>query len=203
MIRRSNIRHLKSSLASLEIKSQSGVALIISLLFLIIISLVSIAGLQGVALQETMTSGTYDRNIAFQMSEAALRFAEERAKSLTPPSSSPALPDDNCPTSSINACTNGLCEAPDFDCMPRWTLPEFEEDNWVDITSSELGNLGDLANTTPQYFIEYLGQPSEIKQSKTQQYNIYRITVRNKSPNEENTEQRSTVMLQSVYSVPE
>lgn len=56
--------------------SQTGSALIVSLIMLLLISLIGVGSMQGTILQERMASNLQDRNIAFQASERALRVGE-------------------------------------------------------------------------------------------------------------------------------
>ncbi|MDV2080897.1 pilus assembly PilX family protein [Marinobacter xestospongiae] len=51
---------------------QQGAALAVSLLLLIIVTLVGLAGMRGTLLQERMAGGAYDRETGFQAAEAAL-----------------------------------------------------------------------------------------------------------------------------------
>jgi type IV pilus assembly protein PilX len=52
--------------------------LIVGLILLMVITLLALAGIQGVSLQERMSGNAYDRNLAFQSAEAALRYAEDK-----------------------------------------------------------------------------------------------------------------------------
>lgn len=56
---------------------QHGVALIISLLFLLVIVLLGVASIRTTTLEERMAGNAGDYNIAFQAAESALRDAEE------------------------------------------------------------------------------------------------------------------------------
>ncbi|MCK7545425.1 PilX N-terminal domain-containing pilus assembly protein [Marinobacter bryozoorum] len=56
---------------------ESGSALIVSLVMLLLISLIGISSMQGTVLQERMSSNLQDRNIAFQASESALKVGED------------------------------------------------------------------------------------------------------------------------------
>jgi type IV pilus assembly protein PilX len=56
--------------------AQRGVALVIALILLVVATLIGLAASRGTALQERMSSNAYDRSLAFQRSEAALRAAE-------------------------------------------------------------------------------------------------------------------------------
>jgi type IV pilus assembly protein PilX len=55
---------------------QRGVALIIALVLLVVATLIGLAASRGSALQERMSGNTFDRSLAFQRAEAALRAAE-------------------------------------------------------------------------------------------------------------------------------
>lgn len=56
---------------------QRGVALIVALLLLLVITLVGLAAVRGTIMQQKMASNVYDRQVAFQSSEGALRAAQE------------------------------------------------------------------------------------------------------------------------------
>jgi type IV pilus assembly protein PilX len=57
--------------------AQRGVALVVALILLVVATLIGLAASRGTFLQERMSSNSYDRSLAFQRSESALRFAEE------------------------------------------------------------------------------------------------------------------------------
>jgi type IV pilus assembly protein PilX len=57
--------------------AQRGVALVIALILLLIATLIGLAASRGAVLQERMSSNTYDRSLAFQRGESALRAAEQ------------------------------------------------------------------------------------------------------------------------------
>lgn len=60
---------------------QNGSALIISLLFLLILTILGVAGIQTTSMQERMSGNMRDRNMAFQATEAALRGGEDHVRS--------------------------------------------------------------------------------------------------------------------------
>lgn len=173
---------------------QRGAVLIVALLMLLVITLLGLAGARTVSLEEAMAGNSYDRNLALQAVETALREAELRVEASEP---APAYSDNNadCPASPspINNCTQGVCPKPDKDCPSRWD-PASRFTGWTNASI----NLGTLAGAAPQYFIEYLGNnfpcsdggPYDPKDCKR-----YRITART---NPENVG-RAQVMLQSVY----
>lgn len=55
---------------------QRGVALVVSLILLVLATLIGLASVRGTNLQERMSSNMYDRSLAFQRAEAALRAGE-------------------------------------------------------------------------------------------------------------------------------
>jgi len=57
-------------------KKQSGVALIISLVVLLLLTLITMTAMQVTSLEEKMAGNMKNRNIAFQSAESALREAE-------------------------------------------------------------------------------------------------------------------------------
>lgn len=179
----------RSQLEESHVMKQTGAALIVSLVLLVLVTLLGVAGIQSVALEEKMAGNAYDRNIAFQAAEAALRVGESIAEA-----NKEGFPDDSdpCPpVSAVDNCTGGLCPPPDINCPPRWKAPGFT--GWVDAVS-----LGELAGT-PQYFVEYLGNtfPCTKGASSSSDPNNckrYRITARSRPG-----AGRATVILQSVY----
>lgn len=71
-------RHRTGSLPSglNTLSRQTGSALAVSLMLLLVVTLVGLSSISGTILQEKMAGNMYDRQIAFQSSEAALRLAE-------------------------------------------------------------------------------------------------------------------------------
>jgi len=68
---------------------QAGSALIVGLVFLLVITLIAVAGMRNTILQERMSANLYDRSLAFQSAEAALREGLDDAVNRrgTPPAS--------------------------------------------------------------------------------------------------------------------
>lgn len=175
---------IKSSTAGRQ--GQRGVALIISLILLLVMTLVGLSGIRIITSQERMVSYTYDRSVAFQAAEAALRSAED------------AIEDAGTPTpaagTSCNVTGTGvtimLCGAPTASSSPRWLDSSFS--SWTS-ASTTVTNL-----VTPQYFVEYLGDTFPCSTDPTASSATckrYRITVKADAGTG-----RANVMLQSVYS---
>jgi type IV pilus assembly protein PilX len=72
---------MRSSLHTLSsMKEQRGVALLVALMFLIVLTLLGLAAIRGTTLEERMAGGSRDYNIALQAAEATLRDAENDLK---------------------------------------------------------------------------------------------------------------------------
>jgi type IV pilus assembly protein PilX len=63
---------------------QNGAVLVISLIILLLITLIGTAAIQTSTLEEKMAGNLYDKNIAFQAAEAALRQGEALANTINP-----------------------------------------------------------------------------------------------------------------------
>ena len=97
-------------------RKQRGAVLIVALIFLVVMTMLILASIRGTVMQERMASNLYDRSLAFQAAEAALREGERFVLE-----SSPKPTGTGCDSS-------GNCSKPDPDEMPAWE----DEDNWDD-----------------------------------------------------------------------
>lgn len=57
-------------------RRQEGVALVVALILLVVVTLIGLAASRSTILQERMSANSYDRSLAFQRSESGLRAAE-------------------------------------------------------------------------------------------------------------------------------
>lgn len=64
-------------------KSQQGMALLVSLVFLLLLTLIGISSMQNATLQEKMASSVTLRNQSFQLAEATLRIGESAVQLAT------------------------------------------------------------------------------------------------------------------------
>ncbi|WP_068174284.1 pilus assembly PilX family protein [Hydrogenophaga taeniospiralis] len=178
-------------------KRERGAVLIISLILLVLITLIGVASLRNVVLEAKMSSNYYDRSLAFQSAEAGLRAGEKIAKDQAEatPKHTQALaltvPTDASQCNASTACSGGLCSAPGPYCEGRWTMTDA---TWTNATAVTLNA---QAGSSPQYFVEFLGNAFPCDPS-TPTVNAtcarYRITARSQSGTG-----RAAVMLQSVY----
>ena len=60
----------------IPVRSQQGMALIVALVFLLLLTLIGLNSMQNATLQEKMSSSVQFRNQSFQQAEAALRVGE-------------------------------------------------------------------------------------------------------------------------------
>lgn len=174
--------------------SQRGVALIVSLILLLVITLMSLAGMQSTTLQERMSGNMYDRSIAMQAAEAALRAAEA------------AISAD--PDIGVN------CVANPCNIIPANTFSG-TDGSWTTAAAPFVVNTAMSGGETPQYHIQFIAQGDEedlLGQSasaNSAQYggtgagnltNYYRITARSGAPSANSS--RAFVVLQTtVYRV--
>lgn len=163
---------------------QNGVALIISLILLLVMTLVGLSGIRIITGQERMVSYTYDRSVAFQAAEAALRSTEDSIDSAGRPA--PAA-GSSCQITGTGV-TMMVCGAPAANAPPRWLDNSFT--NWSTAPVTVTGVV------SPQYFVEYLGNtfPCGASPTSIAICRRYRVTVK-----ADTGSGRASVMLQSVF----
>jgi type IV pilus assembly protein PilX len=173
---------------------QRGVALAVVLILLLVMTVLVLASIRGTLMKERMSANMFDRSMAFQATEAALREGEAIAANATPPTMPPS------------GCSNGLCARPAPGDPPRWLAAGFWDDgsgNWRE-TTVQVGNL----TAKPRFIIELLDDSIPASGSCTTSVDVspeaacsgterrYRITARSQAAN------RAEVLLQSIYAVP-
>ena len=170
-------------------RSQRGVALIVVLMLLLIVTILGLASLRGALLQERMSSNTADRSRTFQVAEASLREAEDFVATIE------ALP--------AAGCNEGVCGRPTG--APPWEAAGF---NW-ETTGRAAQAVVDGINS--RYLVEYMGPAGtssgaggdcttcgdpDAAQPPTSMA-MFRVTVRSFA-----TATNAEVILQSGYEVP-
>ncbi len=152
--------------------AQKGIALFISLVLLLVLTIIGVSSVQTTSLEERMARNAHDSVLAFQAAEMALRQAEQRLI-------------DNPPetTEFSNNGAAGLWTTAPYGVTPRWQNGGV----WTSGTTVQVPvNIANV-DSQPRYMIEFLstiqqqanegnvgeGQPSLIKT-----YNIFRITAR-------------------------
>jgi type IV pilus assembly protein PilX len=180
-------------------QAQRGVVLVVALVLLMVALLIGIAGSRGMLLQERMSSNMYDRSLAFQRAESALRAAEA-------------------------AITNNgdIVDLQGIDCSPGVALCENVPDtaftmtsaNWVDVSDPYDVN-DDKTPDKPQYTVQFMGTGSSennLGLNQNADYNnynnqyppdnvaYYRVTARSSNP--QTVGDRSIVVLQTTVKRP-
>ena len=184
--------------------AQRGVALVVALVLLVVITLVGLAAVRGTIMQQKMTANFYDREIAFQATEAALRQAEALVHQAS------VVP------SATSAAVLGFdCRAP-LGTIGNTCLPDPFNDTNVPVTQIKTVakgsfDAGSLSIAQPQYVIEYMGNfqipsPTVKQLSNCSGYapcgnnntaDFYRVTARSGDPAV--VQDRSVVELQTMY----
>lgn len=179
---------------------QRGAILFVALMLLLVMTVLILSSVRGTVIQERMAANLYDRSLAFQAAEAALREAERWVQL-------------NTPKPAAGTCdAEGNCGKPDPSQEPVW----LDEDNWVNAHDADDGHghnvlefeHGSLA-VPPQFLVELLADDvPEDSACETTTVDLdapcfsgpeglrYRITARSGDAG------RSVVVLQSVFAVP-
>jgi len=169
-------------------RRQRGVALAVVLILLLVMTMLAVASLRGVLLEERMSASVRDRSLSFQAAEAALREGEALA------ATKPPVP--------VAGCSNGVCAIAAPADAPRWQ----NETVWASARVVQVDFEGQTAQ--PKYIVELLADNVPAKGSCTSSEDVspdaactgtehrYRITARSEADG------RAVVMLQSNYAVP-
>ena len=176
-------------------RKQRGAVLVVALIFLVVMTMLILASIRGTVMQERMASNLYDRSLAFQAAEAALREGERYVL--------------EAPPKPTGGCTAGNCSKPESGDTPVWQ----DEDIWDGAHTTDDGHghviqIGDLP-VPPTFLVELLADDMpEVNICESTAIDPdapcyagpeglrYRITARS------GEEGRAVVLLQSVYAVP-
>lgn len=173
---------------------QQGMSLFVVLIMLLVVTLLGLAVVRGVVLRERMSSNLYDRSIAFQSAESALREAEAKVRAAVLSGASIGVD-----------CSNAATSCP----VPPASTYTGGGTGWINGAATQ-----SLAAGVPQYYIQYLGQRDSIDKLKlgysanSSQYggsggvqleSFYRVIARSHDPATNSS--RSLVVLQSNITV--
>jgi type IV pilus assembly protein PilX len=158
-------------------KQQQGIALIIGMVVLIVLAALAVTALRATAVEERMAGNSYDRHIAFQAAESALRQAEDYLETNTLP-----VFDGNSGLFLPNESTSDT---------QRW-----QTGRWFGINYT-----GDMDQGSASYIIERLdktgrlaGGTSLAADAVIEANRFYRITAYGSGPSGD-----SRVLLQVMY----
>lgn len=169
---------------------QQGAALVISLIFLVMLTMLGVSVASNNTLQERMASNTRQHDLAFQQAEAALHDADAAINDTTSTLrihmdayiakiKNPALP-TVAPLSGVR--TGHIGDAND---AAYWQ--DATEFDWLDASCVATTTNGNLDR---RYMLDYMGSATDGTPAVTKYY--YRVTARG-------TMGTSTVILQSMY----
>lgn len=158
--------------------SQSGMAMVISLILLVVMTLLAITAMRATMMQERMAGGMQDNARAFEAAESALREAERMlGRAAAPPFPS-----------------QGLYEAGD-DSIPIWEDIDASPDSSGALEYSP--DMEDLARD-PQFFIERISgimpAPGSSLEAGESGGTLYRIRARGFGSRED-----TVVVLEGFY----
>lgn len=122
------------------LNSQKGIALVTGLIFLVVLTLISVAAMKSTSLEERMAGNARDQSIAFQAAEAAVREAMKSLGTGVPPASG-----------FVAGCAAGLCESDPV--TPVWTTITANNE-WT--SSKTLAYTGTPLTIQPRYIIELI-----------------------------------------------
>ena len=194
---------------------QSGMVLLMALVMLLLVTLLGVTSVRMLTVEERMAANSFDRNLAFQAAETALREGEALAASnIAPPTT-----DMDCGDLNNDACADGLCSRPLDACNEkRWDDNPTYNGQPIERLRTVVNGVGGWRNAAstagspltqslgaPQFFVEHLGSgyvcdPEEVPPNPS--CNGYRITARSHDPALAAAEGRAAVILQSIYIAP-
>lgn len=175
------------------IGAQRGIALAVSLILLVVVTLLGIAGVRATTMQQRMAANFFDRSLAFQNAEAGLRVA---AASL----GSSVVGHRNCGDGGDNCFINPFVD-PDLSASQIITVPVSAYTKGGNVIAQPqyvIENMGDwLDASSPTGFGQTANSQQYGAQGLEQASTYYRITVRSGAPNISGD--RSVVTLQAMY----
>jgi type IV pilus assembly protein PilX len=171
-----------------SLRKQTGVALFISLVMLLVLTIIGVSAVQTTSLEERMARNSRDRLMAFQAAESALRDAEAFLETIV----------TTAPFTDVG--TAGLWTIAPFATTARWMQPNI----WTGAGSVVAANAIQGVMTAPRFLIEHaatLVREENAYQlddpytgSASDRIEIFRITARGVGGT-----QNARVLLQSTY----
>ena len=153
---------------------QRGATLLIALVMLVVMTLLGLASIRSTSMQERMGANLYDRSLAFQAVESALREAEARITINTavtnsaglycPPNGVPPSCAAPGPSATESATESETPSASTTTYIERWKDPATTWASattwWGSVDDDMKARLGGTGRQ-PQYIIEYMGMSED------------------------------------------
>jgi len=175
---------------------QRGVALVLALVFLVLLTIIGITALNTTSLEEKMAGNVKDRNLAFQAAESGLIAAEYW---LYTQIGKPVFP--NISAGLYSPVTSDTDATPNWEVTNIWSGSNVVTYPCTPGTTSGCGDDLGKINTQPKYIIEDLGETAESSGSLTMSSGykgkgttVLRITARGTGGTN-----AAVVMVQSTY----
>ena len=181
----------------LKTNDQRGVALVVALVLLVVATLLGLASIRGTNLQERMSANMYDRSLAFQRAESALRAAETAIMANWQIATLGGI---DCSPTATSACPN----------IPADTFTG-NSASWIGVDTAHAVNASKTPGT-PQYLSQFMGTGAAAGSSLGLESNAdfgnygngyppgnvayYRVTARSSAPAQ--AADRSIVVLQTT-----
>jgi type IV pilus assembly protein PilX len=134
-------------------KNQSGVALFMSLVMLLIITILGLSSVQTTTLQERMARNARDTNLAFQATEAAIKDAETLVETFSSlidfgadPRTNPAL----CYNSP--SAVAGFYYERGYNCSSNWSGVDWTSGGGFIVAATAISNVA----LQPRYIVEHV-----------------------------------------------
>lgn len=184
-------------------KGQRGATLLVALVMLIVMTLLGLASIRGTSMQERMGANMYDRSLAFQAVESALREAESTISITTTVTNSAGLYCLPGGTPPLCAVTPSGAPGSTTTYVDRWNDSTTQWRSattwWSQIDTAMKGKLSDDDDGAPEYIIEYMGDFEDgtgcgRRGSTSCRGPRYRITARMPP-----VDGRPNVVLQTTY----
>lgn len=183
-----------------SILNQRGAALAVALILLAVLTLIAIASLRGVVMEERMAAGQRDRSLEFQSAEAGLRAAEDAIRQdagnllgrdcLDTNAVGCGLPND---AGVVVGCENCWQDAPDAAVSDLAAgRPQFMIQRFDSLSTASAYGLDDSAASA-----QYGGEQTSFTARA-----YYRVFARSRDPGQGSGGGRALVMLTANYAVP-
>lgn len=138
---------------------QTGVILIIALVFMAVLALIVLAGMRTGILQERMASNARYRQLALQSAEAVLRDAEVN---VVKTAAAPFEPFTS--TAFAPNCSGGFCGRPAGGSTPRWKTLDWTSTSGTRTFASTSSNItSTLVPSQPRYIVELINTPIDSR----------------------------------------
>ncbi len=135
------------SLHSSHFQKERGAVLVISLIFLLVMTLIGLTGMKTSVLEEKMTGNSRNQDLAFQAAETGLHGAERYLEALVTASDFDGT---------INGLVSEATEDPDY----------LDSSIWINASSVEYSSGLSIIGSNPRYIIKLVGQSGEDKNAR-------------------------------------